>query len=233
MKTRLNTIFFLLIMANLAYSCRCITLTEFGQTIDDSDQIFIGKVINKESITDQDQVRFNFELIKQWKGNLEVQTSIATSTGDCAVDFIVGETYLVYAKKYFTNICRRSSLLEKTFDERLLDHYFKGTPIHKKMDSFDKSVIANRLNLDKNDPQLDMDFVVVFDYRVLSTKEIYSLHPKYFSPRRATVFTLNKADEKLVGSCIGKVITTGIYYPKNGWKKEKIFKMVKRKKICS
>ena len=180
MKTFFLSLCFSLLFANALDACRCVILTEFGQTLDQNDQIFIGKVLSKFTVSDS--VKFHFNVQKKWKGKLESnkEVIISTSTGSCGMEFEIGETYIVYAKKGFTNICRRNKKLSESFDERLLDHYFFGESIESTLDKKDTDILRAKLKLPKPENTEQSELLVLYDYRVLSPKEIYSMNPLNF-----------------------------------------------------
>ncbi len=226
MKTILLTVVSLFVICTSSLACNCLILTEFGQIIDDNDQIFIGTVVKKS--TSESPVKFEFKVEREWKGDLKSTTTISTSTGDCAVDFLVGETYIVYAKKFSTTICRRSALLNSSFDDKVLDYYFKGIEIGKKLLETDMEIISRKLMSE----DLKSNYIVMTNYRVLSPKEIYKLHPKAFDDKRMTMFILEEDEKELVGTCVDKIIMLGANYPKKGWSRKKVMINVKRKKVC-
>lgn len=230
MKTFLLTLVICCVSISYSYSCRCVTHIEFNRTLDQNNQIFVGKVISE--ITVADTVKFYFDVIKKWKGKMDVKSSVAigTSTGSCGVDFELGETYVVYAQNGYTNICRRSKKLSETFDDRLLDHYFYGKEIGKQLDLSDQKVLKNRVNLE---PGNDEKVSLVYDYRALSPKEIYNMHPMQFKAGKYQIIELSPEEKSASGGCIDRVVVMGYVIPKKGWNTKKVVKALKRAKPCS
>lgn len=229
MKAYLLTLIICCLTYTFSYSCRCVTMREFSQTLDQNDQIFVGKVISE--LTVSDTVKFQFDVIKKWKGKMNTQSTvtIGTSTGSCGVDFEIGATYVVYAKKGYTNICRRNKKLEETFDDRLLDHYFQGKELGKKLDEHDQKVLINRI-LPNEDA--DQNIAVVYDYRVLSPKEVYRLHPMRFNEGKYQLLELSEEERQELGTCVNKIIIMGYVIPKKGWKINKVKNVIKKSKLC-
>jgi hypothetical protein len=197
--------------------------------LDESNQIFVGKVVSEFTVSDT--IKFHFDVIKLWKGKMDTKSTviIGTSTGSCRVDFQLGETYIVYARNGYTNICLRNKKLEDTFDDRLLDHYFKGKPISDKLDEQDQKVLNNRVIPEAS---ADQNIAIVYDYRILSPKEIYTLHPMQLNKGKYELLELNAEEKASIGGCIDKVIVMGYVTPKKGWNRSKALKAVRKKKLC-
>ena len=98
-----------------SYACECRTM-EFSEEVKYADQIFIGKVINKNIIGVN--AYYLFSVSKTFKGNMVDTLSITTGVGgpDCGMLFQVGETYLVYSHDKQTTRCRRNALADGNAD---------------------------------------------------------------------------------------------------------------------
>lgn len=232
MKSLILTFSLFLFSITVADACRCVTLREFSRTLEQNDQIFIGKVVSKYLIADT--VKFHITIQKKWKGNFKVSDEVilSTSTGSCGMEFEIGETYVIYSKKNYTNICRRNKKVGETFDERLLDYYFYGNKIPTKPDEKDQKILRNKLQISDVENPDPGSIIIVYDYRVLSALEIYKLNPLNFSKGKFITLSLEKEEQSEIGSCVDKVIVMGSYLPKNGWNKKKVLKAVKKKNVC-
>jgi hypothetical protein len=107
----------------VSYACEC-RITEFSKEVNYADQIFIGKVLNK-NITGIN-AHYLFSVSKIFKGNKVDTLSITTGLGgpDCGMIFQVGETYLVYSQDNQTTRCRRNGLADGNADIVKLKYVF-------------------------------------------------------------------------------------------------------------
>lgn len=123
----------LIILAVIAtaasYACECRN-TKLSEEVEYADQIFIGKVLNKNIVGVN--AYYLFSISKILKGNKNYTLSIRTGLGgpDCGMEFEVGKTYLVYSRNNQTTRCRRNVLADGDADivrlKYLLNTYFSN-----------------------------------------------------------------------------------------------------------
>ncbi len=99
---------------NLA-ACTCLPPRPPAQAFAEADAVFLGKIISFEELVPEQQRRAHIEVLKIWKGNKEEADTLFTafSEASCGYDFVVGETYLIYAhqqdkESLATNLCTRT-----------------------------------------------------------------------------------------------------------------------------
>ena len=104
-----------------ACECRNMGLSEEIKYV---DQIFIGKVLNKNFIGIN--AYYLFSISKVFKGNKDYTLSIRTGLGgpDCGMLFEVGKTYLVYSHNKQTTRCERNALADANADIVRLKYLF-------------------------------------------------------------------------------------------------------------
>lgn len=127
-KVRLRAAVFLLLTASLvqspssAYACVCQEPNSPAEELQRAHAVFVGKALSWED----NRGEVLFEVISTFKGVSGPQVKVGTGSqagGDCPVQFIVGQTYLVYAKYLsiglYTDQCDRTALLADA-DEDLI-----------------------------------------------------------------------------------------------------------------
>ncbi|KAA0227299.1 T9SS C-terminal target domain-containing protein [candidate division KSB1 bacterium] len=108
-------VFFSFIGAKESAACTCLPLRPPAQAFAEADAVFLGKIISFEELVPEHQRRAHIEVAKIWKGNKEQADTLFTafSEASCGYDFVVGETYLIYAHQFdkeflSTNLCTRT-----------------------------------------------------------------------------------------------------------------------------
>lgn len=133
-----HLLFFLLFTSTYSFACSC-NIPSIKESFDNSEAIFIGKVISVDStkydFNSNKVFSFTFEIEKEFKRkefnkdkNQKYYTTIYTPLsymfGACGSYFKLNETYLVYGSKTqigtSTNICTRTKSL-KLLDKVELD----------------------------------------------------------------------------------------------------------------
>ncbi len=116
----------LLIIAipNNAQACSCIANYSPIDSLDSSDSVFLGKVMNLDGIPGEnkefagdDYVLVTFEVSRVWKGELStnviVSTALEGATCGLGRSFTIGEEYIVYAGgdegELMTHLCTRTA----------------------------------------------------------------------------------------------------------------------------
>jgi hypothetical protein len=105
-----------------AYGCSCAQPAGVKDEFDRSKAVFTGEVISvkeKQPLAGYVSKKVIFEVNQSWKGIEQSQIQITTGQGDgdCGIDFVLGEDYLVYASdsdlygenQLTTIICDRTS----------------------------------------------------------------------------------------------------------------------------
>ncbi|MFK7809506.1 MAG: hypothetical protein AB8F74_17010 [Saprospiraceae bacterium] len=216
------------------HSCSCAIPNDLSTELNLYNQIFLGKVLRIDTLNDKKfpSVEYHFEVRKRWKGILKEQVNIYSGFGDggdCGFVFTKGKTYIVYATENETNQCTRNSLIEESFDERLLNNIFRGHIIDVEYDLYDKTKIYNRLRLVQTS-STKQRLVVMKDYKYISKPEFYKLHPVYSTYNSALIELTPKEKSKL-GDCIDLIYATG--YQSKKWKRRKTIRRLKRCKVCA
>jgi len=106
-------------------ACRCHRAI-FTQEVAQSDLIFIGTVLKKDS---SDKAYYLFAVSKVFKGSYSDTVTISTGFGgpDCGMKFETGTTYLVYANHKRTSWCSRNHLANSNTDEGKLKYLFDSS----------------------------------------------------------------------------------------------------------
>jgi hypothetical protein len=148
---RIALISLLAIMAMLAvaeesYACSCLAPSPetpiqmmVSQAKEDSDAVFVGRVVSVRSAADASDLGamasfVQVEVVRSWKGLNTKRVEIITA-GDsamCGVGFEVGKVFIIYANKNRTteklgaNICSRTQMIgRKSGDEKYLGKRLK------------------------------------------------------------------------------------------------------------
>ncbi len=186
------------------YSCEC-SSSNLKNEILNSDLIFQGKVIAKEKV-DYKWI-YTFKTEKVWKGINHDTIKIKTNVGGepaCEMIFEMGKTYVVFSSKGETDICKRNSLIENTFDGLKLDYKF-NTDL-----SSTSFVNANRV-LNKNEANyLSLQFpdlAKIYNFtqqrvlftsntKVITKKEWYEKFWEYEKPSKQLIILTEKEKEE-------------------------------------
>jgi hypothetical protein len=159
MKQILLTILVLINIQSL-YACECRS-NSLKVEIDNSAEIFQGKVVQSEKVNDG--YIFQFEIQEVWKGSKENSKKIKTGFGggDCGMNFEKGKSYIVYSNNKETNRCRRNSEIRKTKDDLKLKYYFSEELKNKSFQGRNKKLNefeSEYLNEQFEDNQLNFNF---------------------------------------------------------------------------
>lgn len=119
-------VFFLLLTVSLvrfpssAYACACLEPNSPSEELQRAHAVFIGRALSWED----DRGEVLFEVSSAFKGVSGSQIKVGTGSqagGDCPVQFVVGETYLVYARYLsiglYTDQCDRTALLTEANED--------------------------------------------------------------------------------------------------------------------
>ncbi|WP_077212289.1 hypothetical protein [Bacillus dakarensis] len=130
---------------SITSACSCAELPSVEDEYERSEVIFSGKVIaikEKQSLRGRTTQSVLFEVMNTWKGVEQSQMIITTGQGggDCGIDFIEGEEYLVYAndsnmygaKSLVTTICDRTDVLSSLQEDLMV--LGEGQPPIKEVD---------------------------------------------------------------------------------------------------
>lgn len=112
---RKKTLSWILILSSIIYltfayipsyasACSCAPPPDVKTALSNSDAVFSGKVIsvnNKRTLKGYSVRNVLFEISQTWKGVNESHITVITGQGggDCGIDFIVGNDYLVYSRE--------------------------------------------------------------------------------------------------------------------------------------
>ena len=98
-----------------AQACSCLPPPPPAKAFAEADAVFMGKVVSFDDAGDNWQRLAKFSVTKIWKGERSAVNQILTaiSSASCGYDFLVGETYVVYANqlsdgKLHTFLCTRT-----------------------------------------------------------------------------------------------------------------------------
>jgi hypothetical protein len=150
----MSSFFYILIayIPSSANACSCAQPPSVKSELSSSDVVFSGKVISvreKRSLNGYLTKQAIFEVSQTWKGVKQSQIMITTGQGggDCGINFIEGEDYLVYSresdmygKKLLTSIiCDRTVELVAANED--LSVLGEGKPPVEKVD-----IVSNDVN---------------------------------------------------------------------------------------
>lgn len=123
-------LFLMVSFPSTSSACSCAEQPSVEDEFEQSKAVFSGKVIavkENRSVNGSLAKSVLFDVSKTWKGVNETQVIIITgvSDGDCGIDFIVGEEYLVYASEstmygesaLVSIICDRTAELQMVKDD--------------------------------------------------------------------------------------------------------------------
>lgn len=87
-----------------AIACSCVENRGVEEALEQAEAVFSGRVLDVKEQKGADGYlakAVHFSVDRAWKGVNETEIIIATGLGggDCGIDFIVGEEYLVYANQ--------------------------------------------------------------------------------------------------------------------------------------
>lgn len=103
----------------VSHACKCEEPPSVEQELEKSKAVFSGKVIDIKNVKNNRKILFEVE--DTWKGVSETQTILADELSSCSLDFIEGESYLIYAYEFqgdlTTNICDRTKELRSAMED--------------------------------------------------------------------------------------------------------------------
>ena len=152
----LGIVFSLILFVDLVDACSCISDVSVEEAFQQSDVIFIGKVIKIDkpllTISSSDPMDIQFTLSKSYKGDLEeiIQVQTALDSSSCGFPFSENTDYLVYANlvngKYQTGLCSRNTDLENAQEDLIvLDNLGTRKPTVKNENSNNKLDLTQAL----------------------------------------------------------------------------------------
>jgi len=161
-----NFLLFLILISTYSFACSC-NISSIKESFDNSDAIFIGKVISVDStkydFNSNTVFAFTFEIKTEFKKtrfnkdkNRKYYTTIYTPLyymfGGCGSYFKLNETYLVYGYKNIigtsTNYCTRTNNL-KSIDKIELDSL--------------KKLQIDLFKTKNNEIEIDIDYLTDYD----------------------------------------------------------------------
>ena len=115
----------IILLAHTANACRC-AIVSLTDEVAGADQIFVGTVFNKRT---SDKVYYHFTVSKMFKGAAVDTVVIQTGFGggDCGMNFEMGKSYLVYARRGQTTRCCRNALANNNPDLHKLKYLLDST----------------------------------------------------------------------------------------------------------
>lgn len=135
------TVLGIVLSYHTAFACSCIDpgrdlppAAAVQRAVEEADAVFVGIV---EEVSGSyplptsrgtyhgSERRFQFRVLRSWKGMAEPTTIIRTGSGDgdCGVDFVLGDVYVVYTWRrradgaLWTDICTRTGVLTAASDD--------------------------------------------------------------------------------------------------------------------
>ena len=108
MSAYLSFILMVLIIQDV-YACKCMSPSTFQEEYKNSDQIFVGRVLRKDSAY---EVYYLFQTISVYKGRETDTVTIRSGFGgpDCGIVMEIGQSYLIYARSKYTGRCSRTGI---------------------------------------------------------------------------------------------------------------------------
>ena len=102
-------------------ACSCVSSPPPSEEFENSDGVFVATVTSFKRAKEYSRVA-KLRLIKLWKGKKVDEIFTSLNSGLCGFDFVVGETYLIYAfmiedGELHTNICTRTASLEQAGED--------------------------------------------------------------------------------------------------------------------
>jgi hypothetical protein len=109
------------------YPCKC-TRVDINMLIEQSHEIFLGKVVSIELSSKNLDNTYYFLVLKSWKGTCVPYRTIrsAASGSECGANFQDGKVYLIYSRYSQTDMCMHPSLIS---DEKQVPKEL-GIPIY-------------------------------------------------------------------------------------------------------
>lgn len=97
----------------VSHACKCVKVPSVEKELESSEAVFSGKII--DITTSNNNRKILFEVEETWKGVSQTEIILKDEWSSCSLDFIEGESYLVYADEFqgelTTNICDRTKEL--------------------------------------------------------------------------------------------------------------------------
>jgi hypothetical protein len=120
---------FLILTAGSAYPCSCITPT-LPEAVDRADSIFLGAVESLSVMDGRKLVILRVE--RSWKGNPGSEANIVTELDGaaCGVDFLPGETWVVFATNSdwpsagwsYTHLCTLNAPADTPYGQQIIEN---------------------------------------------------------------------------------------------------------------
>jgi len=128
-----------LLVGRPAQGCSCVSdAFDLNHLYETSDVVFLGKVTSLRNRgflpARRSGHRMRFDLIETFKGELQKEVSISSSSGTCGVALKAGQTYLIHAnrvpkKGLFTGHCSQPKSLQRAESNlRYLRRLLSGEP---------------------------------------------------------------------------------------------------------
>ncbi|MBT2682820.1 hypothetical protein J7E42_04240 [Bacillus sp. ISL-37] len=97
----------------VSHACKCVEPQSVEREVESSKAVFSGKIIDIR--TEKNNRNILFEVEETWKGVSQTEIILKDEWSSCSLDFVEGESYLVYAYDFqgelTTNICDRTKEL--------------------------------------------------------------------------------------------------------------------------
>jgi len=102
-------------------ACSCVPPPPPAEEFENSDGVFVATVTSFKRAKEYSRVA-KLRLLQLWKGKKVDEIFTSLNSGLCGFDFVVGETYLIYAfmiedGELHTNICTRTASLEQAGED--------------------------------------------------------------------------------------------------------------------
>jgi hypothetical protein len=112
----------------LAWACSCAEPPPVADALAEADQVFYGEVLSIDGpaglgcggVSSADPMAVRIEVRDAWKGTSAGETVTVETARDgasCGVDFVEGETWLVYATDGRASLCSRTRMAGSGDDE--------------------------------------------------------------------------------------------------------------------
>ncbi len=229
MKRNIIILSIILLCIETITACEC-TKLPFDEEVRQSDQIFIGKVLKKDSI---DRIYYTFLVTDFLKGakldTIKIKTGFGG--GDCGMNFIIGKTYLVFSSNKETDRCRRNSLLENSADIGKLKYVFRNDFASKVGCATDTLLNDNEAEyfnselIKQREQQSNFDFynkriLFLFNEQKIDKKQYFKNWGGQDVSNQLIVLT--REEKQLIQNCDAIIIS---------WRKEGISKSFRKKLI--
>lgn len=117
-----------------SYACKCVEPQSVEKELESSKAVFSGKIVDINN--EKNNRKLLFEVRESWKGISQTQVILTDELSSCSLDFLEGESYLVYAYDFqgdlTTNICDRTKELSSAGED--LETLGKGSTPTEEVD---------------------------------------------------------------------------------------------------